>query len=95
MLADRAALHRRAWLPAEGVAALELQRPESLSDVQSHAVTFASISPAVRVGGCPRDAEALARARRHLPGVSTPSFQKTQRELIGDVDDEDPTLKNI
>ena len=62
MPADRAALERPAWLPAVGTGALELQRPESLSDVQSPAVTFASISPGVGVGSCPREAEALARA---------------------------------
>ena len=67
--------------PAEGAAALELQRPESLRDVQSPAVTFASISPAVGVGGCSREAKALARARRHPSGVFTPSFPETQRAL--------------
>ena len=88
MLADRAALHRPALLPAVGAAALEFQRPESLSDVQSPSVTFASISPAVGVGGCTREAEALARTGFHIPGVSNPPFPQTQRELIGDVDDD-------
>ena len=62
-------------------AVLEGQSPERLSDVQSPAVTFASI-PAVGIGGCPREAETIARARRHIHGVSDPSFLQTQRELI-------------